>query len=117
MFRSEIKWITVKKPLPSEKQAKMAIGFTKYRNLIEPIEAEAHKLLGELAVPTTWFSLYKDYTRECVKALRKHYGKNPESLQKDLPLIDWKWLDRGLNQTILIKLKERVISVYEKLKS
>ncbi|MDH5683756.1 MAG: hypothetical protein OEZ20_04750, partial [candidate division WOR-3 bacterium] len=39
---AELKRIEAKKPLPTEKQEKMAIGFTKYRIRIEKIEAEVH---------------------------------------------------------------------------
>ena len=49
---AEIKRIEAKKPLPTEKQEKMAIGFTKYRIRMERIEAEVHKVLCELGVPT-----------------------------------------------------------------
>ena len=72
----EIKRIEAKKPLPTEKQEKMAIGFTKYRIIIERIEAEVHKLLCDLGVKTPWFALYKDFARECYHALKKNYGKN-----------------------------------------
>jgi hypothetical protein len=61
----EIKRIEAKKPLPTEKQEKMAIGFTKYRIRIERIEAEVHKLLCDLAVPTSWFASSKAFAREC----------------------------------------------------
>jgi len=43
VIRAEIKRISAKKPLPSAKQEKMALGFTKYRIRIEKIEAEVHK--------------------------------------------------------------------------
>ena len=38
VLRSEIKRFAAKKPLPTAKQEKMAIGFTKYRIIIERIE-------------------------------------------------------------------------------
>jgi transcriptional regulator with XRE-family HTH domain len=47
VLMGEIKRIESKKPLPTGKQEKMAIGFTKYRIRIEKIEAEVHKLLCE----------------------------------------------------------------------
>jgi transcriptional regulator with XRE-family HTH domain len=75
---AEIKRISAKKPLPSEKQQKMAIGFTKYRIRIEKLEAEVHRLLCDLAVPTSWFASYKAFARESYKTLRKYYGINQE---------------------------------------
>jgi transcriptional regulator with XRE-family HTH domain len=113
---ADLKRIEAKKPLPTEKQEKMAIGFTKYRMRIERIEAEVHKLLCELAVPTPWFSLYKDYTRASVKVLKKYYGKNPEALRKAFMAIEQRWLKEGLNQEILIKLRERIVSTFENLR-
>jgi hypothetical protein len=46
----EIKRIEAKKPLPTQKQERMAIGFTKYRIRMQRIESEVHKLLCELGV-------------------------------------------------------------------
>jgi hypothetical protein len=44
VLRGEIKRISAKKPLPTEKQEKMAIGFTKYRTRIERIEAATRRV-------------------------------------------------------------------------
>jgi len=63
VLRGEIKRLEAKKPLPTEKQERMAIGFTKYRIAIEKLEAEAHKLLCELGVPPPWFYSYKAFVR------------------------------------------------------
>jgi len=113
---AEIKRIEANKPLPTEKQEKMAIGFTKYRIRTEKIETEAHKLLCELGVPTPWFALYKAFARECTKALKKYYGKNPEALRKAFIAIEQRWQKEGLNQEILIKLRERIVSTFENLR-
>jgi transcriptional regulator with XRE-family HTH domain len=112
VIRAEIKRISAKKPLPSEKQEKMAIGFTKYRIRIEKIEAEVHKLLCELSVPTHWFALYKGFARECYRVLKKYYGKNQELLNKTLADIIERWKKEGLKDDVLLKLKDKVISVF-----
>jgi hypothetical protein len=123
---AELKRIEAKKPLPTAKQEKMAIGFTKYRIIIERIEAEAHQLLCERAVPSSWFSLYKDFVRECYKVFKKYYGKNRLALSSTeikqrndqaLAKIEQQWLKRGLKKEVLIKLKERTRSVFRTLRS
>ncbi|MDH5186424.1 MAG: helix-turn-helix domain-containing protein [candidate division WOR-3 bacterium] len=112
VIRAEIKRILAKKPLPSGKQQKMAIGFTKYRIRIEKIEAETHKLLCELSVPTPWFALYKGFTRECYRVLKKYYGRNQELLNKTLFEIIERWQKEGLKEGVLLKLKDKIISVF-----
>jgi transcriptional regulator with XRE-family HTH domain len=116
VIRAEIKRIVSKKPLPTKKQEKMAIGFTKYRIRIEKIEAETHKLLCDLSVPTPWFALYKAFARECTRALKKYYGKNPELLDKNLTVIIERWQIEGLKKDVLTKLKDKIISVFGKMK-
>jgi len=112
VIRAELKRISAKKPLPSEKQQKMAVGFTKYRIRIEKIEAEVHKLLCELSVPTPWFALYKGFTRECYRVLKKYRGKNQEILNKTLIEIIERWKKEGLKSDVLLKLKDKIISVF-----
>jgi hypothetical protein len=112
VIRAEIKRIEAKKPLPSEKQQKMAIGFTKYRIRIEKLEAEVHKLLCELSVPTPWFGLYKAFTRECYRVLKKYYGKNQEQFNKTIDEIIRRWQKEGLKEDVLLKLKDKIISVF-----
>ena len=109
---AEIKRLEAKKPLPTEKQEKMAIGFTKYRIMIERIEAEAHTLLCELGVSTHLFSLYKDFVRECYKALKKYYGKNPEKLAQTLNELIRRWEKQGLKEDVLLKLKDKIINLF-----
>jgi len=116
VIRAEIKRIEAKKPLPSEKQEKMAVGLTRYRIIIERIEAEAHKLLCELSIPTPWFSLYKGFVRECYKAMKKYCAKNQELLNKSLTDIVHKWKKEGLKQDVLLKLQNKVISTYNDLR-
>jgi transcriptional regulator with XRE-family HTH domain len=114
VIKAELKRIEAKRPLPTEKQERMAIRFTKYRIMIEHIEAEVHKLLCESGVPSPWFLSYKAFTRECVKALRKYYLKNPEMLKKALAQIVERWEKEGLKQDVLLKLKARIIRVFAK---
>jgi len=116
ILRGEMKRILAQKPLPPQKQEKMAIGFTKYRIRIERIEAEVHKLLCELGIPTPWFSLYKGFGRECYKALKKYFGRNQELLNKALTDIVRKWIKEGLKEDVLLKLKEKVVSVFRDLR-
>jgi transcriptional regulator with XRE-family HTH domain len=111
VLRGEIKRIESKKPLPTEKQEKMAIGFTKYRIKIERIEAEVHKVLCELGVGTTWFALYKDFARECYRSLKRYYGK--EMLSEKLKEIIRRWVKEGLKEDVLLKVKEATIKVVE----
>jgi transcriptional regulator with XRE-family HTH domain len=112
VLRGEIKRIEAKKPLPTEKQEKMAIGFTKYRIINERIEAEVHKGLCELGVPTPWFSLYKDFSRQCYRALKQYYGKEPEKLKERLSEFVRQWQKRGLQENVLLKVKEKTLFVY-----
>jgi transcriptional regulator with XRE-family HTH domain len=109
---AEIKRISAKKPLPSEKQQKMAIGFTKYRIRIEKLEAEVHRLLCDLAVPTSWFASYKAFARESYKTLRKYYGINQELFNKKLSEIIERWKKEGLKEDVLLKLKDKIVSVF-----
>jgi transcriptional regulator with XRE-family HTH domain len=125
VLRGEIKRIETKKPLPTEKQEKMAIGFTKYRIRIEQIEAEAHRLLCEMCVPTPLFSLYKDFVRECYRALKQHFGKmysepapkiRGETLEQTLNKFIQIWVKEGLKEDILLKLKVRILSVFTSMR-
>jgi transcriptional regulator with XRE-family HTH domain len=108
----EIKRIEAKKPLPTAKQEKMAIGFTNYRIIIERIEAEVHSVLCELGVKTAWFSLYQDFARQCYVALRKYYGKDQEKLARHLTELIERWKKEGLEETVLVKVKDKVIAVF-----
>jgi transcriptional regulator with XRE-family HTH domain len=113
VLMGEIKRISAKKPLPTGKQEKMAIGFTKYRIRIEKFEAEAHRLLCELGVPSPLFSFYKDFVRECYKALKKYYGRvSSEKMEEMLNKIVKDWQKEGLKEDVLRKLKEKVIAVF-----
>ena len=125
VLRGEIKRILAKKPLPTEKQERMAIGFTKYRIRIEQIEAEAHRLLCENGVPTPLFSLYKDFVRECYRAMKQHFGKmysepapkiRGETLEQTLNKFIQIWVKEGLKEDILLKLKARILSVFTSMR-
>ena len=136
VLRGEIKRIESKKSLPTKKQEKMALGFTKYRIMIERIETEVHKLLCDLSVPTRWFSSHKAFTRECCRALKKYYGKaftprigsldprrvdstpqeSKEKLEQSLNKVISRWQKQGLKEDVLLKLKEKIVSVFVALR-
>jgi hypothetical protein len=56
--------------------------------------------------------LYKGFTRECYQALKKYYGKNQELLNKTLADIIKRWQKEGLKDDVLLKLKDKIISVF-----
>jgi hypothetical protein len=111
VLMGEIKRIGSKKPLPTAQQEKMAIGFTKYRIVIERIESEVHKLLCDLGVKTVWFVLYKDFAREYYQALKKYYNQEPKILAEILKNIIDRWQKEGLPRKILIQLQEKIESM------
>jgi len=108
---AELKRIEAKKPLPTEKQEKMAIGFTRYRIRIERIEAEVHKVLCELGIQPRWFALYKDFARECYRAFKRYWMK-PILNQKLTEIIN-RWVKEGLKEDVLLKVKETTIKTME----
>jgi hypothetical protein len=114
VLRGEIKRIEAKKPLPTEKQEKMAIGFTKYRIRIEEIEAEVHKVLCELGVQSAsgGFALYKDFARESYRAMKRYYGKDQIKLNQSLNELVKRWKKEGLREDVLFKVKEKVVSTF-----
>ncbi|MDH5683876.1 MAG: hypothetical protein OEZ20_05375, partial [candidate division WOR-3 bacterium] len=78
-----------------------------------------------------WFSSYKAFTRECCRTLsnrpfvektrlgKKYYGKaftppqeSKEKLEQSLNKIISKWQKEGLKQDVLLKLKEKIVSVF-----
>ena len=113
---AELKRIEAKKPLPTKKQEKMAIGFTKYRIIIEKIEAEIHKLLCDLSIPPPWFVLYKGFARECYRAIKKYYGRAPDKLNTALKDITTRWQKQGLKQGVLLKIKDKIISTFTEMR-
>jgi transcriptional regulator with XRE-family HTH domain len=108
----EIKRIEAKKPLPTEKQERMAIGFTRYRIKMERIESEVHRLLCELGVQSGSgkFSLYKDFARECYGILKRYYGKEP--LAEKLQPVIKRWVKEGLEEDVLLKVRDATIKVF-----
>jgi transcriptional regulator with XRE-family HTH domain len=112
VIRAEIKRIEAKKPLPTAKQEKMAIGFTRYRIRMERIESEVHKLLCELGVQSGSgkFALYKDFARECYGILKRYYGKEPLA-EKFQPIIK-RWVKEGLKEDVLLKVRDVTIKAF-----
>ena len=103
---AELKRIEAKKPLPTAKQERMAIGFTRYRIRMERIESAVHKLLCELGVDSGMgrFALYKDFARECYGILKRYYGKEP--LAEKLQAITKRWVKEGLQEDVLLKVRD-----------
>jgi transcriptional regulator with XRE-family HTH domain len=112
VLMGEIKRIEAKKPLPTAKQERMAVGFTRYRMRMERIEAEVHKLLCELGVQASMgkFALYKDFARECYGILKRYYGKEPLG-EKFQPIIN-RWVKEGLKVDVLEKVRDVTIKVF-----
>jgi hypothetical protein len=102
--------------LPTAKQEKMAIGFTKYRIIIERIEAEVHKLLCDSGVKTVWFVLYKDFAREYYQTLKKYYNQDPKILAEKLKNVIDRWQKEGLPREILIQLQEKIELMFSPIK-
>jgi transcriptional regulator with XRE-family HTH domain len=101
------------KPLSTEKQEEMSVEFAKYRIKIEKIESEVHKLLCDFAPGTFYFPFYKDCARAFYSALVKYYGKAPKKLDQKLTEIVKLGVKNGLKENILLKIKEKVISVFK----
>jgi hypothetical protein len=110
--RTEQKRLKKQKALPSEKFRKMAGEFLRYRVKIEPIEAEVQKKLGELNVPVAYNQAYKDFTRECYKALRKYLDQDPQLLKQKLAEIKRWWIENKLDPEVLEQVKETAIRTY-----
>jgi transcriptional regulator with XRE-family HTH domain len=109
---AEFKRIETKKSLPTAKQEKMAVGFTRYRMRMERIEAEVHKVLCELGVQSSMgkFALYKDFARECYGILKRYYGIEPLG-EKFQPIIK-RWVKEGLQEDVLLKVRDLTIKVF-----
>ena len=128
------------KPLKQEKQEKMAIGFLKHRVVIEPIEREVQKLLGELNAPLISNQFYKAFARECYSALKKITTKarnakrrwskatSNEENSKEISVVSAssalniklnqiieKWVQKGLERNILEKVKEIPIKHFQNM--
>lgn len=102
-----------RKPLPDEKRENMAIEFAKYRIRIEKVEEEVHKILCDFAPGTYSFPFYKDCARAFFSALVKYYGKDQKQLNKKLTEIIRLGVGNGLKENILLRIKEKVISVFK----
>lgn len=101
------------KPISARKQEEMALRFAKYRINIEKVEAEVHKILCDFAPGTYSFPFYKDCARAFFSALVKYYGKDQNRLNQKLVEIVTLGKSNGLKENILLKIKEKVVSVFE----
>ncbi|MEO0075549.1 MAG: hypothetical protein ABIK31_05510, partial [candidate division WOR-3 bacterium] len=108
------------KPYSEQQKYKAAVEFGKYRIKIEPIEDEIQKRLGELNVPIAHNQAYKDFARECYKALKNNIGrklsfddtdlKKIALLESMLDEIIKKWNKQGLDLNTMQIVKGIVIS-------
>ena len=115
-FRYEQKRLEKPKPLTKEKLQKMGTGFLRYRVKIEPIETKVQKLLGELNVPIAYNQAYKDFVRECYSALKKCYHKDPLLLTQRFAEIMKNWQKQGLQEEILLTIKDLIIAHFAPMK-
>ncbi|MCX8014918.1 MAG: helix-turn-helix domain-containing protein [candidate division WOR-3 bacterium] len=99
------------KPLTLQKQEKMATEFLKYRTVIEQIEQEVTKLMGNTEEPGLVNQFYKSFARECYRTLKTH-GLSPKSEAK-LRARFLIWQNRGLKRELLEKVKEIAIKYLE----
>jgi len=105
-----------RRKVPStEKQKRMVIGFLKYREMIEQVEAEVHQLLNEAQVPFTLYTGYKDFARECFSHLRKLYFKDQLLLSQRFAQTIRGWKEAKLDENVLNKVKEITIRQFQNL--
>jgi transcriptional regulator with XRE-family HTH domain len=105
-----------RRKIPStDKQKKMAIGFLKYREMIEQVEAEVHQLLNDLQVPLSLYTGYKDFARECFSHLRKLYFKDQLLLSQRFAQSIRGWREAKLDENVLNQVKEITIKEFKDL--
>jgi len=114
-FWAEKKKMVKQKPLSQDKQEQMAVRFAKYRAQIEPIELAVQRLLNQIVIPEVLYPFYKAYTRECFKAIRKYFGKDPVLLKQKISNIDDEWIANGLNAEVLDKIKNVILAAYQNI--
>jgi transcriptional regulator with XRE-family HTH domain len=112
-FWAEKKKLIKRKPLAQDTQDRMAVRFGSYRSQIEPIELAVHRLLCEIVIPEVLFPSYKAYTRECFKAIRKYFSKDPVLLKQKLSNINQEWIANKLNPEVLDKIQNTILAVYQ----
>jgi transcriptional regulator with XRE-family HTH domain len=110
---SEKKKLVKRKPLTQDTQERMAVRFGNYRSQIEPIELVVHRLLNEIVIPEVLYPAYKAYTRECFKAIRKYFNKDPVLLKQKISNINKEWIANKLNQEVLDKIQNTILTVYQ----
>lgn len=115
IVRREQKKLSKRKVPTTEKQQQMAIGFLKYRAMIEQLEAEVHKLLNELQVPLALYLPYKDFARECFAQIKKLYFKDQSLLTQRLADCLRKWQRLKLDEKVLEKIKQTAINQFQQL--
>jgi transcriptional regulator with XRE-family HTH domain len=113
VLSEERKKISGKKPVASDKQLQMAIGFSEHQVAIEPILNEVRKILNKIAPRVNWIMLYEDFAQELCAVLIKYYNKNQELLDLAINEIVERWVKRGLKQSDLLEVKEATISAFK----
>jgi transcriptional regulator with XRE-family HTH domain len=113
VLHEERKKIAGKKPKSAEKQMQMPIGFGEHQVAIEPILNEVRKTLSKIAPNITWILLFEEYTQELCDALIQYYDKNQEKLDLALNEIVERWVNRGIKQSDLLKVKEATITAFK----
>jgi hypothetical protein len=101
------------KAMPSEKFKKMAGEFLKYRVKIEPIEAIVQKKLGELNVPIILNQAYKNFMRECYKAIKKYHKIKPLLLIQRFAELMRTYKAQELKEDVLLQIREMIMSKFQ----
>jgi hypothetical protein len=112
---AEKKKLIKPKPLAQDTRDRMAVRFGNYRSKIEPIELAVHRLLCEIVIPEVLFPSYKAYTRECFKAIRKYFSKDPVLLKQKLSNINQEWIANRLNPEVLDKIQTTILAIYQNI--
>jgi transcriptional regulator with XRE-family HTH domain len=107
--------LTRRKIPTTDKQKKMVIGFLKYREMIEQVEAKVHQLLNDLQVPLSLYTGYKDFARECFSHLRKLYFKDQLLLSQRFAQTIRGWKEAKLDENVLNKVKEITIREFKSI--
>jgi len=114
---TEEKKVQKQKPLRLEKARRMAVKYVESRIKLEPIEKEVDKFLAEHNLKdNVLYNSYMNFARECYSKIRKLHIKNPLLLKQHLAEIVRVWLEAGLKQEILEKIKNIILAVFKNIK-
>jgi hypothetical protein len=96
--------------IPEKDKQTMVKRYSQYREFIEPIMAEVHKILCDVGVGVIWFMSYKNFVQQCVKAIREQSLNDP-SQSADLTFLTRVWKKRGLRRDVMEKIKKVIIEM------